>query len=418
MGKTLRFNDRLTDPHNASVAPWRVVISAGLATSLSLLGDSALYTVLPTHVAEVGVPLASVGILLSANRFIRLFLNGPMGLAYDRWPRRYLFVLALFIGAISTAIYALTQGFWLLLVGRLLWGLAWAGIWVGGNAIILDVTQEDNRGRWIGIYQVSFFLGASSGAVAGGLLTDWLGYHRAMGLAAGLSVLGAITALIFLPETGRSRHIQVSPAKAVLPSPNSTKPIESPQFVSALALLGVNRLLIAGILISTFGLFLFEQIGESTQIAGQQLGVATLTGIALGTQSIISMVAAPVMGRLSDRLKNRWQAVAGGLGPGVAGFGILAVGSPLGILAGIPLMAVSAGSNQSLSTALVGDLSSERQRGRRLGLLFTVGDLTSAIGPPLVYGIMPLFGLSLIYLISGGLYAVMLVIAMWWAVRN
>ena len=32
-------------------------------------------------------------------------LNGPAGLAYDRWPRRPLFVLALFLGAASTAIY-------------------------------------------------------------------------------------------------------------------------------------------------------------------------------------------------------------------------------------------------------------------------------------------------------------------------
>ena len=138
--------------------PLRILLPVGIGTCLSLLGDSSLYAVLPTHTVAAGVSVASVGILLSANRFIRLVLNGPVGMAYDHWSRRPLFVSSLFIGTCSTAIYGLTQGFWPLLLGRLLWGLAWAGIWVGGNTIVLDVVDDDNRGRWIGIYQFFFFL--------------------------------------------------------------------------------------------------------------------------------------------------------------------------------------------------------------------------------------------------------------------
>ncbi|MCL4294888.1 MAG: MFS transporter [Anaerolineae bacterium] len=107
------------------LSPWHVLVPVGLGTALSLIGDTSLYAVLPTHVADAGVSLASVGILLSANRFIRLILNGPMGWVYDRFPRRYLFITALFIGALSTALYALVDGFWPLLTARLLWGLAW-----------------------------------------------------------------------------------------------------------------------------------------------------------------------------------------------------------------------------------------------------------------------------------------------------
>ena len=131
--------------------PWRILIPVAIGTCLSLLGDTSLYAVLPTHTEAAGVSVASVGILLSANRFIRLILNGPLGVAYDRYPRRPLFVAALLIGGISTAIYGLTYGFWPLLCGRFLWGLAWSGIWVGGNTIILDISNDENRGKWIGI---------------------------------------------------------------------------------------------------------------------------------------------------------------------------------------------------------------------------------------------------------------------------
>jgi MFS family permease len=75
-----------------SIHPRKVLFPLGLGTALSLMGDGTLYTVLPTHTVEAGVALSSVGIILGVNRAVRLFLNGPAGLAYDRWSRRRLFV--------------------------------------------------------------------------------------------------------------------------------------------------------------------------------------------------------------------------------------------------------------------------------------------------------------------------------------
>ena len=52
--------------------------------------------VLPTHTAAAGIVLSSVGILLGANRAVRILLNGLAGLAYEFLvPRFYvLFHLA------------------------------------------------------------------------------------------------------------------------------------------------------------------------------------------------------------------------------------------------------------------------------------------------------------------------------------
>jgi MFS family permease len=270
--------------------PWRVLLPAGIGTCLSLLGDASLYTVLPTHTVVAGVSVASVGILLSANRFIRLVLNGPAGMAYDRWPRRPLFVSALFIGACSTAIYGLTHGFWPLLLGRLLWGLAWAGIWVGGNTIVLDIVDDENRGRWVGIYQLSFFLGASGGAMLGGVLTDMLGFHQTMIVGAALTFMGAVIALIFLPETRPSKQY---PADAETDSqpPLASSPSEKSEFFSITALYSTNRLVMAGILMSTLAIFLQDQIGEQVQIAGHSFGI-TIGRLQLAAWCQVSLVSA------------------------------------------------------------------------------------------------------------------------------
>ena len=395
------------NPATKPLSPWRVLFPLGVGTCLSLFGDSSLYTVLPTHTAAAGVSVASVGILLSANRFIRLLLNGPAGMAYDRLPRRPLFVFALFIGALSTAIYGLTQGFWLLLLGRLLWGLAWAGIWVGGNTIILDIASNENRGRLVGIYQLSFFLGASCGAMLGGVLTDLLGFHQNMIISAVLTLIGAFIALIFLPETQHIKKASTHTTQNIKRSERKSTASEKAEIFSITALFSVNRFVMAGVLMATLGIFLQNQLGEQIQVFGRTIGVTTLTGFGLGLSTLTAMISALLLGEVSDRVKNRWRVVAGGLVPGIAGFSLMSLGSPLTILLGIPLIATASGSNQGLSTALSGDLGNGQNQSRRLGMLFTFGDFASAIGPPLAYAMMPFVGIKTLYLASAGLFTIM-----------
>lgn len=394
-------------------SPWRILIPLGLGTCLSLIGDSSLYAVLPTHTHSARVSVASVGILLSANRFVRLLLNGPMGVAYSRFSRRRLYVLSLFIGALSTAIYAVSKGFWPLLAGRLLWGLSWSGIWIGGNAIVTEVSHRGARGGWVGVYHGFFFLGAAAGAFVGGLLTDVIGYRGAMGAGAGLTLVGALIAQVSLPELERTDP-KVSPGT---PSPARSTLHLGPATVGAFALLGINRLVIPGVLNSTLGLLLQQEIGPRMEIAGHSVGVATLTGSSLGLSTLIAMVSAPGMGALSDRAGNRWGIVAAGLVAGIAGFSLLTVGASWSIFAGIPLTALASGGNQSLSIALIGDMSTASEQSKRLGLLFTLGDLASAIGPPLAFALIPLLGIRGNYLLSAGVLVPMFFTALWLATQ-
>lgn len=385
-------------------SPWRVLLPVGLGTSLSLFGDTSLYTVLPTHTDAAGVALLSVGVLLSANRWIRLVLNGPTGLLYERWPRRRLFVPALFVGALSTAIYGYTSGFWPLLVGRLLWGLAWAGIWVGGNTIVLDITHAGSRGKWVGIYQVSFFLGTSGGALAGGILTDVVGYHVAMAINAAATLLGAVLALVLLPETRGARlssEEHISAASAARASrPNGS-------FAAAVALQAANRLVIPGIMLATFGLYLSNSFGGEIHALGRALGIATVTGIALSANGIISMVSSPLVGRVSDWAGSRWRMATGGLAIGMAGFLLFVFAPPPFTLFGIVLVALAGASNQAMTTALAGDIATAGRHSRRLGVLFTFGDLASAIGPPFAFALIPLIGVGGLYLFCAGVFGLL-----------
>lgn len=401
----------LDSRRNRRVDAGRVLFPLGLGTALSLMGDATLYTVLPTHTEEAGVTLAGVGLLLGINRAVRLFTNGPAGLAYDRLPRRRLFLPALFLGALSTAIYAATQGFWPLFIGRLLWGIAWSGIWVGGATMIMDVAAPQERGRWTGLYQIWFFVGSALGSLGGGVLTDLVGYDATMWTGAGLTALGGLVALFLLPETSKLRASTVGPSardpQTILgPAPGTGARPMGPRancpLWLAVSMQGLNRFIVSGVVSGTIGLV----IQDWTASTGVAMGVATVTGLILAGRTLLSMVSAPLSGTLSDRLPSRWSVVAGGLAIGAAGMSLLAWGSTAGILLGISTVAVAGGNLQSLATALTGDTVMPEQRGRAIGLLHTVGDFGSAIGPSIAYALLPLLGLRTLYLLCAGLFMV------------
>jgi len=382
----------------SEINPAKVLLPLGLGTALSLMGDATLYTVLPTHAEEAGITLAAVGIILSANRFIRLFLNRPTGMAYDRFFRRRLFIPALLIGAISTAVYAATSGFWPLLAGRLLWGLAWSGIWVGGATIILDVSNEQDRGRWTGLYQTWFFLGTAMGAIIGGWLTDLWGYSAAMWVGAAVTAFGAIIAFFALPET---RPIGGQDSRdPELNSQEKWRP--NFEFYGVITLNGINRFIIAGVLAATIALLVQEQLPETNLV----IGVATVTGILLGLRTLLSMISAPLSGMLSDRLNNRWVVTIGVLVIGAIGMLMLVASNPMIIFLGIAFSAVAGGSVQALMTTRTGDLVDQAHRGKAIGNLHTAGDLGSALGPITAYALLGWWSLNGLFIMCALLFAV------------
>ena len=389
--------------NNLKIEPAKVVLPLGLGTALSLMGDATLYTVLPTHTEQVGISLAAVGIILSANRFIRLFINKPTGIAYDQSLRRRLFVPALMIGALSTAIYAGTQGFWPLLAGRLLWGIAWSGIWIGGATIIMDISNDDNRGRWTGLYQTWFYLGTTMGALIGGYLTDILGFSITMWLGAGLTAFGAVIVFFTLPETKLQKE-QINK--------NNNQNLDddwqpSFDFYTVMAINGINRFVTAGVIAATLALLVNNLLPKTNFV----IGVASLTGLLAGFRTLLSMFSAPLSGIISDKNGSRWGVVIGALVLGAVGMLLLISFHPFAFITGICLSAIASGSLQSLMTARTGDIVGRAHQGRAIGNLQTAGDLGSALGPVTAYILLGWLTLNGLYVICAILFGIGLIFA-------
>jgi len=146
-----------------------------IIVALSLLGDALLYVVLPARSGDFNVLIWQIGILLGANRLIRLLTNELAGRMVDRLGSKKPLVAAVIIGASITISYALCRNFWCLLAARILWGGCWSILRVEGYLAALNLATDRNRGKIIAIYQAIIRSGAGGGVLIGGFLCDLAG---------------------------------------------------------------------------------------------------------------------------------------------------------------------------------------------------------------------------------------------------
>ena len=383
----------------------RLLVPLGIAMGLSLTGDSTMYAVLANQIDVLGITLAVVGVLLGANRMVRIPGNLLAGAFYDRAGRRPLFLTGLVLGILSTLSYGLVHGFWPLLAARLLWGIAWSLINVGGYTMILDRSSAADRGRMTGLYQVAFLLGLTISPILGGALTDSLGFRQAVRICATVSGAGLLVAVIALPETrpagGGKEH-----------QPGRVPGWQRPRvwlrtvrrldwrILAASCIYLVVLFVNSGVLMSTISLYLEQRWGATIPIGAKAIGVASLGGVLLALRSGLGIVAGPIAGIVSDRVGNRWPVVRVGLLLGSAGFAVLALLASVGsVPVGVALISLSAGALAATVTALVGDLAEGQRQGLTMGGLATAGDIGSALGPIFAFALAVVLDLRWVYLV-------------------
>jgi predicted MFS family arabinose efflux permease len=113
--------------------------------ALTLPGDTLLYLLLPMFAAQFGVSVAEAGVLLAANRLVRIAGYSWVARFYARRGDRPTDLLAVGASTIAALGYATLSGLWLLLPMRLLWGLAFAALNLSTQAMATADMQGASR---------------------------------------------------------------------------------------------------------------------------------------------------------------------------------------------------------------------------------------------------------------------------------
>ncbi|WP_276372609.1 MFS transporter [Chryseolinea sp. H1M3-3] len=117
-------------------------IFSALALAFASFGDAFLYPFLPLHGERLGMSVAWIGILLSINRFARIFTNALIARACATFGFRSITIIGVAVAIISTAGYGFATGIFTWVLFRISWGLSYSVLRISAISYSLDHERQ------------------------------------------------------------------------------------------------------------------------------------------------------------------------------------------------------------------------------------------------------------------------------------
>lgn len=174
------------------------------------IADIVAGIIIPTFslfARDVGISLAVLGAINTLGGTTQLVTSIPLGVLSDRVGRKRVVTGGLLAFAGTTAALAVATGLPLITLGRVLQGVATVACFQIGAAYLGDVTEPGKRAVAFGWYTTAMGLGFTAGPLAGGLIAEAFGARASYGVAASISVLGALVAHRLLVEPARTGSV-------------------------------------------------------------------------------------------------------------------------------------------------------------------------------------------------------------------
>ena len=166
---------------------------------VDLIGFGIVVPVLPFYAREYGASATTLGFLVMAYAAAQFVCAPLWGRLSDRVGRRPVMLLTVAGTALSLLALGLADSLVWIFAARVLGGGFAANVSVA-SAYIADVTDEDERTRWMGMLGASFGIGFLLGPALGGALAPY-GYGVPMLAASGLAAVNLLYASFALRES-------------------------------------------------------------------------------------------------------------------------------------------------------------------------------------------------------------------------
>lgn len=172
-----------------------------LASFLNDLGSDIIYPIWPVFVTEIlGANMSVLGFIDGLGEALVSISQGLSGYISDRIKKRKVFVwLGYLFGGLSRIGYALSR-IWAAIIPFKILDRMGKIRSAPRDAIVADISTNENRGRNFGLLRAMDNLGAVCGIIICVLFFKLLGYRTLFLLAALPSIIGALLIFIFIKE--------------------------------------------------------------------------------------------------------------------------------------------------------------------------------------------------------------------------
>ncbi|NEO86033.1 MAG: MFS transporter [Spirulina sp. SIO3F2] len=187
------------------------ILAAGRLLSQVGTGFTMFYAAI-FFVNQVGVSATAVGIALSSQSISGVLGRfwGGVGADSPRWGRKRILVLSAIFSALADGVLAAADNLPLLLMGNLLMGWGAGLYWPATEAIVADLTQDQQRNEAFALTRIADMVGLSLGIALAGQWIVWNGNYRWLFVMDGVSfvIFGGLIILAIQETLPRDRPAQ------------------------------------------------------------------------------------------------------------------------------------------------------------------------------------------------------------------
>ncbi len=257
------------------------------------VGMSQIAPVLPLYIKHLGVDNeASIaqlsGIAFGSTYIISAVFSPIWGLAADKVGRKPMLLRAsLGMGAVIFCM-GFAPNVYVLIGLRLLQG-AITGYGTACTTLIATQTEKEHAGYALGTLSTANIAGSLLGPTIGGFIGDNLGLRPVFFVTGMLLLISFVTTAIFVKETFNRENKKATGMKEIwnsVPEKSLTVTLFVTFFIMALALYSIEPIITVYV----------------TQLAKDSGHIALTAGLAFSASGLANIMAAPRLGKLSDKI--------------------------------------------------------------------------------------------------------------------
>ncbi|MDR9857120.1 multidrug efflux MFS transporter [Paenibacillus sp. VCA1] len=257
------------------------------------VGMSQIAPILPLFIKELGADHAESvaqlsGIAFGVTFIISAIFSPIWGKAADKYGRKPMLLRASLGMALVVGCMGFAHNVYVLIGLRLLQGVI-TGYSTACTTLIATQTDQEHSGFALGTLSTANIAGSLLGPTVGGFIGESLGLRYSFFLTGALLFIAFLATVFFVKENFVRGHQKTPNFKEVwnaVPEKELTVTLFVTFFVLSVALYSVEPIITVYI----------------TQISGHAGHVALLAGITFSASGLANIVAAPKLGKLSDKI--------------------------------------------------------------------------------------------------------------------
>lgn len=340
--------------------------------------------IISLYAKSLGASPEVVGWAVAASTITGIFMKLPAGTLSDILGRRILLLIGACVFAMTPFFYPLIATMAGLIMLRFLHGNATAIFGPTASATISDIAAANERGVWLGLYASMQGLGQTLGPLLGGFLITWQGFKMPFLMSGVVGSSGLLLLLLF--PIGSSTREHKNLAKNFL---QGFREVTSSRGIMITSLAVASQMFVVG----AYNAFLPLYAKEVMKLEAWHIGII------FGVQTVTTLMARPLMGKISDRAGRKplillallWCALLMALLPRFQGFELLVA---FGAAWGLGTAVVS-----SVASAYITDLANRAHYGAAHGTFGTIFDIGEASGPIVAGVLVAQFGYAFMFIV-------------------